>query len=76
MGLELDYAAIAVDTFERGSGETDRAEQLLRHVSGVRWIFANAMTETIYVQFGPAVCSAGVLARVVSDAGFLEVCLT
>ena len=76
MRPELDYAAIAVDAFERGSVETDRAEQLLRHVSGVRWIFANAMTETIYVQFDPAVCSAGVLTRVLSDAGFLEVCLT
>jgi hypothetical protein len=76
MRPDLDYAAIAVDAFARGTSETDRAEQVLRCVTGVRWVYANALTETIYVQFDPAFCSAGVLAHVLGDAGFREVCLT
>ena len=76
MRPDLEYAAIAVDAFARGTGDADRAERVLRRVSGVRWVYANALTETIYVQFDPAFCSAGVLAHVLGDAGFQEVCLT
>jgi hypothetical protein len=76
MRPDFDYAAIAVDAFERGTGDAERAEQVLRRITGVRWVYANALTETIYVQFDPAFCSAGVLTRMLSDAGFREVCLS
>jgi hypothetical protein len=76
MQSDTDHAAIAVDAFERGTGETERAERLLRGVTGVRWVYANALTETIYVQFDPAFCSANVLARTLGDAGFREVSLS
>lgn len=72
----FDYAAIAVDAFARDTGDADRAERALRCVSGVRWVYANALTETMYVQFDPALCSADGLARVLDGAGFREVCLT
>lgn len=76
MAIDFDYAAIDVDAFERGTGEAERAEQLLRRVTGVRWVCANALTETVYVQFDPAFCSASVLTRVLRDAGFREVSLS
>ena len=76
MRPDFEHAAIAVDAFARGTGEAERAERLLRRVTGVRWVYANPLTETIYVQFDPVFCSDGVLARVLSDAGFREVCLS
>lgn len=76
MRSQLDYAAIAVDVFGHGTGETERVERLLRGVTGVRWVYANALTETVYVQFDPAFCSAGVLVRALGAAGFREACLS